>query len=223
MFAPSNRLSGIGVDREKISERCAAAANAVDDRITDVRDHARSRGSYWRAAHHGPDDSRRSSKTPGGRAVFPLRSSRRSLIWKAGAIRRRRAGPDRRASCRSPEPPRALWAFEMVYRREYKISTEKKLVRQRKGASRRGRTVSRKIPYTVLVRDERMIPERAIPAAAQYLASLESRYGGRDWAVFAYHCGEGCAGEVRAIAQRAERLRRQALSGAGVLRSKPRT
>jgi hypothetical protein len=56
----------------------------------------------------------------------------------------------------------------------------------------------------VLVRDERLIPEKAIPAAARYLARLESKYGGRDWAVWAYHCGEGCTAEVRSIAERSD-------------------
>ena len=88
----------------------------------------------------------------------------------------------------------------------YKITTEKKLVRKKKKRKPVWVNVRRKIPYTVLVRDERMYPEKAIPAAAQYLARLENRYGGRDWAVFAYHCGEGCAGEVRAIAQRSDGL-----------------
>jgi hypothetical protein len=58
----------------------------------------------------------------------------------------------------------------------------------------------------VLVRDERLVPELAIPAAARYLARLENRYGSRDWAVWAYHCGEGCVGEVRALAQRSNGL-----------------
>ena len=47
----------------------------------------------------------------------------------------------------------------------------------------------------------------AVPAAAQYLARLEQRYGGRDWAVWAYHCGEGCASEVRGIAERSDGIR----------------
>src|SRR4029079_16537952 len=94
-----------------------------------------------------------------------------------------------------------VMGLKIVYATRYKISTEKKLVRETKGKPT-WTTVRKRIPYTVLVRDERMIPDRAIPAAAQYLARLEERYGGRDWAVFAYHCGEGCAGEVRAIAQR---------------------
>ena len=93
------------------------------------------------------------------------------------------------------------YGAEIVYATRYKIATEKKLVRKKKRKPV-WINVRRKIPYTVLVRDERMYPEKAIPAAAQYLARLENRYGGRDWAVFAYHCGEGCAGEIRAIAQR---------------------
>ena len=63
-------------------------------------------------------------------------------------------------------------------------------------------TRKRRVPYTVLVRDERLIPEKAVPAAAKYLARLENKYGGRDWAVWAYHCGEGCTNEVRGIAER---------------------
>jgi hypothetical protein len=63
--------------------------------------------------------------------------------------------------------------------------------------------VKRRVTYTVLVRDERLIPEKAVPAAARYLARLDSKFGGRDWAVWAYHCGEGCTAEVRSIAERA--------------------
>ena len=58
------------------------------------------------------------------------------------------------------------------------------------------KVVRRRVPYAVPGRDERLSPERAIPAAAIYLANLERRYGGRDWAIFAYHCGEGCVAEM---------------------------
>ena len=57
----------------------------------------------------------------------------------------------------------------------------------------------RKIPYTVTVRDDRYVPARAVPAAAVYLANLERKFGGLDWAVFAYHCGEGCTSEFLSI------------------------
>jgi len=64
------------------------------------------------------------------------------------------------------------------------------------------RTVRHKSTYTVLVRDDRLRPDRAIPAAAMYLATLERRYGGRDWAIWAYHCGEGCIADLLTVARR---------------------
>jgi hypothetical protein len=65
------------------------------------------------------------------------------------------------------------------------------------------RTVTRKTPYKVQVRDDRMLPERAIPAAAHYLAGMERKFGGQDWAIFAYHCGQGCVGMMQEITRRA--------------------
>jgi hypothetical protein len=52
-----------------------------------------------------------------------------------------------------------------------------------------------------LVRDDR-VPERAIPAAAHYLAGMERKFGGRDWAIFAYHCGQGCVGMMQEVTRR---------------------
>jgi Transglycosylase SLT domain len=46
-----------------------------------------------------------------------------------------------------------------------------------------------------------MEPGKAIPAAAAYLAGMEQRYGGRDWAIWAYHCGEGCVSEFLSMAK----------------------
>jgi len=65
------------------------------------------------------------------------------------------------------------------------------------------KTVSHRTPYTVIVRDERLIPERAIPAAAHYLAGMERTFGARDWAIFAYHCGQGCVAEMQELTRRA--------------------
>jgi len=66
------------------------------------------------------------------------------------------------------------------------------------------RTVRKKETYTLLVRDDRLKPEKAIPAAAAYLAGMEQRYGGRDWAIWAYHCGEGCVADFRAMGNSAK-------------------
>ncbi len=92
--------------------------------------------------------------------------------------------------------------LRMIYETRYKTVTEKKSVR-----GKRGKLVTKLVrvrtPYSVLVSDERLIPERAIPAAAVYLARLESRFEGIDWAVFAYHCGEGCVGSMRSLVTQA--------------------
>jgi hypothetical protein len=62
------------------------------------------------------------------------------------------------------------------------------------------------------VRDERLAPDRAIPAAAVYLASLERKFGGRDWAIFAYHCGAGCVGEMLELTKQARGIPKDQLS-----------
>jgi hypothetical protein len=103
----------------------------------------------------------------------------------------------------SPAGPKGIMQFSeatarsaglsVVRTTRYHIVTEKKLVK-RKGKKPISKTVQHKVPYTVILRDDRLIPERAIPAAAMYLSRMTTRFGGRDWAIFAYHCGEGCVG-----------------------------
>ena len=66
------------------------------------------------------------------------------------------------------------------------------------------KNVPRKTVYTTVATDERLIPERAVPAAANYLAQMETKFGGRDLAVFAYHCGEGCVSDFIGLAQQAK-------------------
>jgi hypothetical protein len=101
----------------------------------------------------------------------------------------------------SPAGPKGIMQFSeatarsaglsVVSATRYRITTEKTVVR-RKGRKPLYKTVQHRIPYTVVLRDDRLLPEKAIPAAAAYLSRMTARFGGRDWAVFAYHCGEGC-------------------------------
>ncbi len=116
------------------------------------------------------------------------------------------------ARAESPAGPKGIMQFSEATARaaglrvvrvtRFKIVTERKLVKRKTGPPVR-RTVRHRIPYTVTVRDDRFNPERAVPAAAAYLARLETKFGGRDWAVFAYHCGEGCVAELLPLAQAA--------------------
>ena len=90
----------------------------------------------------------------------------------------------------------------------FKTTTERKPVRSKKGKTVY-RTIRHRTPYTVTARDDRLNPERAVPAAANYLARLENRFGGQDWAIFAYHCGEGCVSELLPLTETALGNKRQ--------------
>ena len=113
------------------------------------------------------------------------------------------------ANAASPAGPRGIMqiseatgrrmGLRISYALRHQVIKTKTAVRNKRGKLVY-RTVKHTIAYTVLLRDERMKPERAIPAAAAYLASLEQRFGGRDWAIWAYHCGEGCVADFREMA-----------------------
>jgi hypothetical protein len=95
--------------------------------------------------------------------------------------------------------------LKVVRAKRYRVITTKQAVRNKKGKLTY-RTTRRRERYEVTARDDRLIPERAVPAAAKYLASMEAHYGGLDWAIFAYHCGEGCVGQFRSLVEQSEDL-----------------
>lgn len=109
------------------------------------------------------------------------------------------------AKAESPAGPKGIMQISEATARTMGLrvtkATRYRTVRERvqvksKSKKPKYKTVKRKIPYTVTVRDERMVPERAIAAAANYLAGMEQKFGGRDWAIFAYHCGQGCVSQM---------------------------
>uniref|UniRef100_Q01WD5 Lytic transglycosylase, catalytic n=1 Tax=Solibacter usitatus (strain Ellin6076) TaxID=234267 RepID=Q01WD5_SOLUE len=100
--------------------------------------------------------------------------------------------------------------LKVIYATRYH-STRQKVAVKSKGKTIY-KTVTRKTPYKVIVRDERLQPERAIPAAARYLAYMEQKYGGRDWAIFAYHCGQGCVNTMQEITRRARGIPREKMT-----------
>jgi hypothetical protein len=120
------------------------------------------------------------------------------------------------SNAQSPTGPRGVMqiaggtarsmGLRMIYATRYRTATEKRTVKNKKGKTVT-KSVRRRMPYSVLVKDERMVPERAIPAAAVYLSRLENKFGGIDWAVFAYHCGEGCVGSMKALTEQARGIK----------------
>jgi hypothetical protein len=94
-----------------------------------------------------------------------------------------------------------IMGLQVAHATRYKLTTQTRLVRGKR------RAVKVRTPYTVTLRDDRLNPDLAIPAAGRYLARLEQKFNGRDWAIFAYHCGEGCVSYMRSIAEMANGFR----------------
>lgn len=120
------------------------------------------------------------------------------------------------AQATSPAGPRGIMQFSEATARaaglrvvrvtRFQVTTSHELVKRRsihKTSKSVYRTVRHKMPYTVTVRDDRLNPARAAPAAARYLARMETKFGGRDWAIFAYHCGEGCVSDLLPLTEAA--------------------
>jgi hypothetical protein len=200
-FEPSDRLGGIGIDRERFTEALLAerTRQMIDSQTFSIMREPFAVAGAERIT------------APRLQALFRRASDSSGLpVNLLEAVAYLESWGDSRAE--SPAGPRGIMqisdatarriGLKITYATRYRVTKERVLVR-RKGRKPAYRTVRKKTPYTVLVRDDRLAPERAIPAAATYLAQMERRFGGRDWAVFAYHCGEGCVSEMQSITARA--------------------
>jgi soluble lytic murein transglycosylase-like protein len=96
-----------------------------------------------------------------------------------------------------------VMGLKVIQARRYHVIRERVLVASKAGRKPRYKTITHRIPYMVTVRDDRLSPARAIPAAANYLASMKEKFGGLDWAIFAYHCGQGCVTQMMDLTRRA--------------------
>jgi hypothetical protein len=201
-FTPEHRVSGIGVERDDIS---SDLLDVRTDRMIQsqtfaiLRDPQALNGARRMA---GNVKLQALFKAAGQRSGFPP-----ALIE---AISYLESWGDPKAE--SPSGPKGIMqisaatarsmGLKVVIATRYKVTREKVAVKSTKGKPKY-KTVTHKTPYTVSVRDDRLSPDRAIPAAAVYLAGLEQKFGGRDWAVFAYHCGVGCVGEMLELTRQA--------------------
>src|SRR3982751_4568399 len=202
-FTPKNRLSGIGIDRGEMSD-------AVLTRRTELMIE-----SQTFAIMRDPEALAGAKRitSPKLTPIFRAASTRSGLPFELiRAVAYLESWGDPRAE--SYAGPKGIMQFseatarsaglKIVRTKRYKVSSERVKVKTKAGNSYR--TVRKRTPYAVTVRDERLLPDRAIPAAANYLARLENKFGGRDWAVFAYHCGEGCIAEVQNIVHQSDGL-----------------
>ncbi|MDE3165445.1 MAG: transglycosylase SLT domain-containing protein [Acidobacteriota bacterium] len=214
-FAPAHRLTGVGVGRDDLSLEELATRT---DRMIAAQTFA---------------IMREPQALPGARRItgnLKLQALFRSAALASGfpervleAIAYLESWGDPKAE--SPAGPRgimqvsaataATMGLKITYARRYRLARERVAVRTRRGRTT-WRTVTRKIPYRALLRDERLLPERAIPAAARYLAGMEQKFGGRDWAIFAYHCGQGCIGMLQDVARHSHGIPAAQMTVAGV-------
>jgi hypothetical protein len=200
-FTPEHRLSGVGVDRAEMTPR------VLDDRTDRMIE------SETFAILREPQALAGAERITGPRLtrIFDAAAASSGLPASLiSAIAYLESWGD--ANALSPAGPKGIMQFSeataraaglrVVRSTRFKITTDRKLVRRKSGKPIY-RVVRHRTPYTVMVRDDRLNPERAVPAAANYLARLENKFGGRDWAVFAYHCGEGCISELLPLTQSA--------------------
>lgn len=205
-FTPVHRLTGIGVARAEISDELLAARTRlmVESQTFAILRDPRVAVGVQRI------------QNPKLEKIF--QQAERSSGWPATvltAIAFLESFGD--PAAQSPTGPKGIMqisgataqamGLRMIYSTRYRLTTEKKQVRGKKGKLST-KTVKVKTPFTILVKDERLSPERAIPAAASYLARLEESLGGRDWAIFAYHCGPGCVAKMQRLTEEAKGIRK---------------
>jgi hypothetical protein len=201
-FKPTNRLTGLGVERHEQSDTVLKRRTdlMIDSQTFGILRDPQALEGAQRITRLKPlfESASRSSGFP----ADVLASIAYLESWGI-------------ANAQSPAGPKGIMqiagataramGLRLIYATKYRYATETRRVKNKRGKVVVSK-VRRRIPYQVLVRDERLVPQRAVPAAAAYLARLEQRYG-RDWAIFAYHCGEGCANEVRSIVERSSGLK----------------
>jgi hypothetical protein len=196
-FEPAHRLSGIGVDRNEISDAVIAKRTELmieSQTFSIMRDPRVLAGAQRITA-------------PGLQKIFASASKESGLtasLIAAEAFLESFGDP----KAQSPAGPRGIMQFSQATARaaglKVVLATRYRTTSERKKMTVKGKTVTKviahKTPYEVIVRDDRLTPELAVPAAANYLARMQVKYGGIDLAIFAYHCGEGCVSDFVALA-----------------------
>lgn len=205
-FAPHHRVSGIGVDRDDLSDDLLAVR-------TDLMIQSQTFGIM-----RDPEaviGAKRITGNPKLQSLFRSAAENTGLpMTTIEAIAYLESWGDSRAE--SPSGPRGIMQISSATARSMGLrvltATRYHITRERVAYKRRGKTryktVTHRTPYVVSVRDDRLYPERAIPAAARYIAGMEQKYGGLDWAIFAYHCGQGCVNEMLDLTRHARGIPR---------------
>jgi Transglycosylase SLT domain len=203
-FIPAHRVSGIGVARDDISDDLLEVRTDLmiqSQTFSILRDQQALAGARRITGNARLQSIFRSAAEESGLPAALIEAIAYLESW---------GDPN----AESPAGPRGIMqlsaatahsmGLRIALRTRYRVTRERVLVRPRRGRRKaRYRTIVHRTPYIVTLRDDRLVPARAIPAAARYLAGMEQKFGGRDWAIFAYHCGQGCVAEMMDLTRRA--------------------
>jgi len=194
-FAPTHRLSGLGVDRQELSgETLARRTEAMIQSQTFgiMREPLAEQG----AARIVSPGLQRLFQDAERKSGFPKSVLEAMAFVESWGVANAESPAGPRGILQMSEATARRMGLRVAYTTRHRVTKTKVAVRNKHGKLVY-KTVRHRETYTVLSRDERLKPEKAIPAAAMYLAGLEQRYGSRDWAIWAYHCGEGCVADFR--------------------------
>jgi hypothetical protein len=201
-FVPEHRVSGIGVARDDISSELIEARTRLmiqSQTFIIMREPQAVAGARRITANAKLQALFRSASERSGMPAQVVEAVAYLESW-GDAKAESPAGP--KGIMQISEATARTMGLKVVHGTRYNITREKVQVPSKRKKPKY-RTVSHKTPYQVITRDDRMVPDRAIPAAAKYLAGMEGKFGGRDWAIFAYHCGQGCVAEMQELTRRA--------------------
>jgi Transglycosylase SLT domain len=206
IFEPAHRLSGIGVDRNEVSDAVITKRTElmIESQTFSVMRDPRALAGAQRITG------------PGLQMIFASAAKQSGLTpGLIAAVAFLESFGDPKAQ--SPAGPRGIMQFSQATARaaglKVVLATRYRTVSERKKTTVKGKTVikvvAHKTPYEVIVRDDRLTPELAVPAAANYIARMQSKYGGIDLAIFAYHCGEGCVSDFVALAKQSPDFKKE--------------
>ena len=201
-FTPAHRISGIGIARDDIS---VDLLQSRTDLMIQTQTFSIMRDSQALAgARRITGDYRLQLmfRSAAERSGFPQETLEAIAYLESWGDARAESPAGPKGIMQVSEATARIMGLQVARATRYRTVRERVQVRS-KSKKPKFKTVRRKIPYTVTVRDDRLKPERAIPAAALYLAAMERKFGGRDWAVFAYHCGQGCVGQMMELTRAA--------------------
>jgi hypothetical protein len=200
-FVPEHRVSGIGVARDDVSSELVQARTdlMIESQTFIIMREPQAVAGAKRITSTKLQALFRSASQQSGMPAEVIEAVAYLESW-GDAKAESPTGP--KGIMQISEATARAMGLKVVHGTRYTITREKIPVKS-KSKKPKYRIVSHKTPYQVTLRDDRLVPERAIPAAGKYLAGMERKFGGRDWAIFAYHCGQGCVAEMQELTRRA--------------------